>query len=48
MAHMGERRGADDVDGETWNKETEGVLASSAYVVNSIGTYKEATWKTKA
>ena len=29
-------------------KETLGVLASQAYVVNSIGTHKEATWKTEA
>ena len=45
---MGERRAAYGFDGETWRKETEGVLASEAYVVNSIGTHKEGTWKTKA
>ena len=45
MENVGERRGAYGLDGETWTKETEGVLASQAYVVNSIGTHKEATFE---
>jgi len=42
---MGERRGANGVDGKHEEKR---LMASEAYVVNSIGTRKEATWKTKA
>jgi len=48
MAHMGERRGAYGVDGKHEKKETKGVLASSTYVVNNIGTHKETAWKTEA
>jgi hypothetical protein len=45
---MGERRGAYGLDGKHEEKRHKVYWLVRLMLLTSIGTYKEATWKTKA